>query len=227
MSMAMKYAMKKRAKMYDGGQVPDPKPSPESSKADETTKSMRKAFHFKNGGDVDCPGCEMCHGGDMMAKGGKVEKQDSMDYSIGHHQPYTKGDEGESLAGSYVREGKMEHAKDRHKDILGSMRGMKKGSEKNLAHGGEVGSDDDDLVMKIMKKRYSMGGEVANDTPPLADGEENDFDELALKDDLEFSDTSKNSGDELGDGQEDDDRHDMVKRIMKSRGKKDKMPRPA
>lgn len=88
---------------------------------------------------------------------------------------------------------------------------------------------DDSLVMRIMKKRYSMGGEVANDTGEgqMADKMPNQFDDLVLDDSLENHDTGANSGDELGNSQEDEDRHDIISRIMKSRAKKDKNPRPA
>jgi hypothetical protein len=86
------------------------------------------------------------------------------------------------------------------------------------------------MVDRIMAKRMSEGGRVANeDHGPmdsrLADFDQNEFDDLALRDDLESSYTGANSGDEKGDAQEDDDRKDIVARIMKSRGKKDRMPR--
>lgn len=96
-----------------------------------------------------------------------------------------------------------------------------------MAEGGEMKPDDDDLVMSIMKKRYSLGGRVANETGILADFKDAQYDDLPKDDDLEFSETGANSGDEIGDEQEDEDRKDIVDKIMKSRSKKDKMPRPA
>ena len=85
-----------------------------------------------------------------------------------------------------------------------------------------------DMVAKVMSKhKYSKGGEVANDTPIHADFEENDFDDLAKDDGLNFSLTGKNSGDELGNHQEDHDRGDIIAKILRSRAKKDKNPRPA
>lgn len=97
------------------------------------------------------------------------------------------------------------------------------------ASGYEEGYGDSDMVNRIMKKRetYSKGGEVANDTPMEADFKDNDFDDLAKDDDLEFKETAANSGDEDGDAAEDKDRKDIVSRIMSSRKKKDKNPRPA
>ncbi len=93
----------------------------------------------------------------------------------------------------------------------------------------DMDQDSEDMVGHIMKarKHYSHGGRVANDSDPIADSEPAEFDELVKDDDLEFHETGENSGDELGDKQEDEDRHDIVSQIMKSRKKKDRMPRPA
>lgn len=98
-----------------------------------------------------------------------------------------------------------------------------------MAEGGMIDRDESaDMVDRIMKKRhYSKGGQVANDTPIKAGFEENQFDDLVKRDELEFAYTGKNSGDELGNAQEDEDRRDMISRIMASRRLKDKMPRPS
>lgn len=85
-------------------------------------------------------------------------------------------------------------------------------------------------VRKIMMGRaqgYSEGGKVANSDLPEADFMPNEFDDLHLRDDLEEHYTAENSGDELGNAQEDMDRKDVVSRIMASRRKKDRNPRPA
>lgn len=89
--------------------------------------------------------------------------------------------------------------------------------------------EEEDMISRIMKKRrmFSKGGRVANDTEPMVDEEPAEYDDLVKDDDLEFHETGKNSGDELGNEQEDEDRGDIVSRIMKSRKKKDKMPHPA
>ena len=90
--------------------------------------------------------------------------------------------------------------------------------------------EDEDMISRIMKKRMmSMGGRVANEdhgpnNEDLADFEPNEFDDLSLRDDLDSSYTGANSGDELGDEQEDEDRHDIVSRIMRQRKMKDRMP---
>jgi hypothetical protein len=103
------------------------------------------------------------------------------------------------------------------------------GEVKSAMHGEQPGDGELDMVGRIMKHRehmYSKGGEVANDTPPEADFESNDFDDLALRDGLEEHYTGANSGDELGDEQEDHDREDIVARVMRSRAKKDRLPNP-
>lgn len=87
--------------------------------------------------------------------------------------------------------------------------------------------EDEDMISRIMKQRYSKGGMVSNKTEMSADFEPNDFDDLVKDDDLEFNYTGANSGDEIGNKQEDEDRHDIISRIMKSRKLKDRMPRPA
>lgn len=94
----------------------------------------------------------------------------------------------------------------------------------------DAAMEEDDMVSRIMKSRanmYSKGGKVANATPEVAGFKQNEFDDLVLRDDLESHYTSENSGDELGNEQEDYDRKDIVSRIMKSRAKKDRNPRPA
>jgi hypothetical protein len=83
-------------------------------------------------------------------------------------------------------------------------------------------SDDQTVPPTPVAADHSEGGRVAN-----GDGDPTQIDELALDDDLEFSDTGANSGDELDDSQEESDRKGIVDRIMHSLAKKDKLPRPA
>lgn len=101
---------------------------------------------------------------------------------------------------------------------------------------------EEDLVDRIMKERsktfegldrYSQGGKIANsehgmNDEDLAGFSPNEFDDLVLRDDLESSYCDDdNSGDAIGNEQEDMDRKDIVARIMASRRKKDRMPNPA
>jgi hypothetical protein len=97
----------------------------------------------------------------------------------------------------------------------------------HYGEGGEIDEGDDDIVGRIMRKHYSHGGQVANATPVSADFEKDEFDDLVKDDSLEFHETGANSGDELGDHAVDEDERDLIHRIMKSRAKKDKLPRPA
>ncbi len=98
-----------------------------------------------------------------------------------------------------------------------------------MCHGGEKMAEGGDIVDRIMKqrKKYSEGGQIANETPLVADFEDNQFDDLVKRDDIESSYTAKNSGDELGNRQKEEDERDIVARIMKSRRLKDRMPHPA
>jgi hypothetical protein len=87
--------------------------------------------------------------------------------------------------------------------------------------------EDADMIARIMAKRkqFAEGGKVDQDMPE-ADFMPNEFDELQLSDGLETENTGASNGDELGDAAEDEDRKDIVARIMASRKKKDKLPNP-
>lgn len=102
--------------------------------------------------------------------------------------------------------------------------GMCHGGE--YAKGGEV-DEDHDMVGRIMSKMMSKGGMVANDTESDIEDAPASFDDLVLDDDLESSYTGADSGDEIGNATEDEGRHDIVSRILKSFAKKDRMPRQA
>jgi hypothetical protein len=102
-------------------------------------------------------------------------------------------------------------------------------SPRCFAHGGLVDAETDDdggefgdLVGRIMAKRLSKGGMVANDTAPEAPFEENEFDLLVKDGGLEAGEEGSN---EHGDDSLDDESDDFVSRVMKKR--KDKNPRPA
>lgn len=139
---------------------------------------------------------------DLYAEGGAVEEDDRM---LNQH--------GEEEVGAMDME---EDNEPQH--------------ERMIEHAVENQDDHEDMVGRIMRQRtkhFSEGGRVANDTPVYTDFEDNQFDDLVKDDDLDQHDTGKNSGDELGDAQEDEDRRDIVSRIMKSRRMKDRMPRPA
>ncbi len=232
MSMAIKYHMKKKANMANGGAC------------DAHGTQM----------------CGMCHGG-AMAEGGDVKgvhKQhnprapqngisDAGASVLASREPGMRED---------FRPLHVERAKKEHKKVLGEMHSMRGQDRKYLADGGDVHKyAQGDMVEDIMKKRgelsgfwagnpagggkpkvkemdddhyYSKGGQVANDTGMgmEADKLPNQFDDLVLRDDLEQHYTGANSGDEIGDKQEDEDRRDVIAQIMKSRRKKDRLPNP-
>ena len=98
-------------------------------------------------------------------------------------------------------------------------------------------ADELDMVGRVLAKhaaRYSEGGRVANanvgesaSMPGMrAKDDPNEFDDLALRDDLESDYTGTNSGDELGNSQEDSDEADIIARIMRSKKKRDTMAVP-
>jgi len=89
--------------------------------------------------------------------------------------------------------------------------------------------EDADMIARIMHKRkmYSKGGMVANDDEPIAEFKPNQFDDLALRDDMESEYTGANSGDEDGNEAMDERDHDVIRKIMASRAKKGRMPHPA
>ncbi len=145
-----------------------------------------------------------------MAEGGSVEEDDRM---LNQHGEYEEGPQsgGQGFHGeSYM------------------------GNPGNSADNYQSESHEDDMVGRIMKMRqhmYSEGGRIANadhgeDQSKLAGFLPNEFDDLVLRDNLESSYTVANSGDEIGNAQEDADQNDIVSRIMKSRAKKDRLPNP-
>jgi len=152
--------------------------------------------------------------------------------------------QGTSEAGHHLRMGRPESARRDHERTVKELKKMPKPNL--LAKGGEVcpdccegmpceihGEQDDshmfDMIQSVLskrKQRLSQGGKVANETEPVADFLPNEFDDLVLRDDLDFSYTGKNSGDEVGNSGEDERRKDLVMRAMLKR-KKQHNPRPA
>lgn len=237
MSMAMKYAMKK--KMAKGG----------SSCVGSECQGCSSPQCYAAGGFTEGGVHTPVHGSSTDPK---KERGSGMSRA-GEH---VRGIEGAKERGMHKAAAhRLESAKKLHEQNLSELKSMKK---PNLyADGGEVeppkppvdperakkaeesmrkafgysdggeadeGSDfSDDMVNRIMKHRFSKGEEE-----PVADFESNDFDYLdQIGGDHEADYDEENSGDDIGNEAEDEDQHDVVKRIMKSRSKKDKMPRPA
>lgn len=167
---------------------------------------------------------KMCHGGEY-ADGGFVHEEEEYGYrpmpqdrEKMDHRAMMEDDRMLNQHGKH-EEGAMDMEEDNEPE-----------HERMVSHPVENQSDHEDMVGRIMKSRmkhYSEGGRVANDTPMKADLEDNQFDDLVKDDDLEGHYTGANSGDEIGDEREDEDRRDIVKRIMKQRKMRDRNPVPA
>lgn len=145
-----------------------------------------------------------------MAKGGEFSEEEASGYSKFKVPPAKQEDYSEKE--KMIMEGDMDEYEPMH--------------EEEYADGGMV-----DRVMKYRGgKMYSKGGQVANDVGVVeADKLPAEYDDLVLRDDdMEDADyTGANSGDEIGNEGEDERRSDIISRIMKSRAKKDRNPRPA
>lgn len=166
-----------------------------------------------------------CHGGEM-AHGGDVEMDMVEENPQPVMSPMAKGMKKAFHAPGYAEGGEVEEEmKSGHEPMPCEKCGhVAKHAVENQGMG-----EEEDMIGRIMKKRqmFSKGGQVANEDEPMADSEPAEYDDLVKEDGLEFHETGENSGDEIGDDEEDEDRKDVVSRIMKSRKKKDKMPRPA
>lgn len=156
---------------------------------------------------------------------------------IGSHQPPGQGHTVHINVHPQAEYDPMEHPAPERNSM--SMEEDDKGlnqhhvDEMMMAEGGEMGHQsedhDMDMVGRIMHKReqmYSQGGKVANensgestqDPHSFAKADPNEFDDLALRDDLSSEYTGENSGDEDGSDLNQDD--DMVGRIMRKRASK-------
>lgn len=199
------------------------------------------------GGDMKgCPKCGYAHGGQVTNDGYQSS-------GPGHTKPDLSFHEFDSgflkHEGDVKRPNGMAMSEDsrklnQHGEIEEGEQGGGEGFHGESYMGNQGNAHDEyqseaheeDMVGRIMKQRqmsYSEGGKVANqehgeNNNELAGFSPNEFDDLVLRDDLEshYGDDD-NAGDSLDNKQEDEDRSDIVARIMASRKKKDKLPRPA
>jgi hypothetical protein len=183
----------------------------------------KKRKKMATGGEVDedaptLPGAESFQAGmrkkTHYADGGKVKTTHTDDLGVGDEM---------SMFGH-----NMDVTKEEDRKKYQSIKQIS--DETNLPkyeEGGEVHDAlKNDFVDRIMKKMSP--GQEANSTPPIADEMPAEYDDLVLDDNLESTyGDDDNSGDALGNAQEDEDRRDIVSRIMDSRKKKDRNPRPA
>lgn len=270
-SMAIAYALKKKAKkMADGGDAQPPKPPVTPDPNNPVLASIRKAFKMADGGPVpskkgpymDPDAAKKIEegvnsGGPTLAQAwsniksglGKAHGGQITDNYQHMHDDVDGGTIGpmkEQKSGFVMHEDdddkphmlameEDDRMLNQHGEIEEGPQGVR------MADGGmltEDGYQSDshmmDMVGRIMKMRqkmFSEGGKVSNggedELDHMADSKPNNFDDLSMRDDLKENYTGMNSGDEIGNAQEEDDRKDIVSRIMKSRNKKDRMPHPA
>jgi hypothetical protein len=177
----------------------------------------RKANKMADGGDVDSNPDSSLFDKISSVMGSHASEMQDLQEDGGEEIPATDPSEG----------GASTH--NMSNDELAQGTEMIKRSRPEYAFGGDV-------VDRIMAKRgnhtmMSKGGMVANEgedeLSDMADGKPNEFDDLSMRDYLEFSDTGASAGDELGDAQEDEDRSDIVAKIMRQRSMKQRNPRPA
>jgi len=177
------------------------------------------------------------------AKGGMIEHEEKASgyEKMPMAQKYAKGGmiHDDELSSGYLampKEHEKHNAPAEHedeKDINEHLGHSKDDPESSphMAHGG-------DIVSRIMEARHpkpkkmAEGGLAADegeaDYHELADHDPNDFDYLSVSDRDDHTENSGASdGDELGDAQEDHDREDIIKRIMKQRSMKQHNPKPA
>jgi hypothetical protein len=245
-SLAIAYNMQrknKRKKMADGGDVQS-----DPQKLQSVSDSFKGAVHsYADGGKI----CEHCGGG-MMAGGGFIgshqspkkvnTRPDLMDHEMDHGYMSHEGDvkRPNMMAHSEDDKDLNQHSVDMHaetsmseEDLVDRImmnRKQNNPGEAKFADGGYAEGDEmyphAKNKMFDVTNKYSEGGKVANQDEIEAGFDPNEFDVLHLEDDLNFHDTGANSGDELGNSREDEDRKDIVSRIMASRRKKDRLPNP-
>lgn len=211
-SLALAYAMKKRKpQMQEASEdmVEDMPP--------ETESKRDRAIRMFNGGQVKSNEYANEQNDRELNQHGEIERGP---YGVDEHShdganresyiehPVENQEQVEDMVGRVMAQRQQEFAK-------GGEAHMCSGSGcSHYSHGGSV-------------KKMSEGGKVANDDEPIVDSSPNEFDDLALRDDLKSSYTGKDSGDEIGNSELEEDEDDVVSRARKSWSKKDRNPRPA
>jgi hypothetical protein len=209
----------------DGGETlkprPDPSPTPNPAMQDvagsfRSRVGMNQTVGKSHGGEINRPGSLL----DEEEIMGEMKREDKapMLYDVIPTQ-YNQG---------HVAENGEEDMVDRimHK------RSQDFSGEARLAEGGYLEGDHMYPHSKNghfdVTNKFSEGGKVANSDEIEAGFSPNEFDDLHLRDDLSSTyGDDDNAGDEIGDDREDEDRKDIVARIMASRRKKDRLPSPA
>lgn len=218
--------------------APSPTPRPDPHALDpEKAKAFSKVFSEAEGGEIKDPDMDMV--GRIMKKRQQMFANGGL---AGLQKPF-QGDSSPAPAAepasqptqySLDQEAKRrQNANDLASKYAAQDAAWNAAHQKAMQSKSGPGYAAGGSVERIMRKRdeqaqgYSEGGKVANQDEIVAGFDPNEFDDLHLRDDLEFNYTGANSGDEIDNDRENKDREDIVARIMRSRAKKDRMPRPA
>ena len=251
-SLAIAYAMKKRAKKMAKGGAIRPTSDEEHEAVPnymdflETHPEMQKAkpppdFEDKVKSDLEDPhyvttddDYYAAKGGLMkpgmvdrimkkrkMAEGGEITDNYESSSSANHQDEFMDLDATDEQKSGFVdhmgdmkRPNRMAMSEDDRR--LNQHGEMETGPMGAYAEGGQITDNEQDaehmldMVGRIIAKRqkcFSEGGLVANDTQITAGFKPANYDDLALRDDLESKYTGMNSGDEIGNAQEDSDRN--------------------
>lgn len=224
-SLAIAYAMKKKKSPEEDGEemVESKEESPRAQHRDMYAQGQANAMDKESKRER---AIRMFKGEDLK-ESLPAKKEDSR--MLGQH-----GEEEEGPDGPFVDAEDPKHSvshdvenQDEVEDMVGRVMKQRqqmfaKGGEAHMCSGGNCSHYSHGGAVKM-----SEGGEIANSDLPIVDDMPAEFDDLHLRDDLESSYTGKDSGDELGNSQLEEDEGDLISRIMKSRAKKDRMPRPA
>lgn len=218
-SLALAYALKRRDMDEMAGK---PMPEEEEMNPMEGMDKRQRAMYMFNGGSVDMKKEYYPHEEPGVKHNERAMREDERD--LNEHGEMEMGPDG-GYSDAETHDRMVEHPvenQDHDEEALDMVGRIMKQRQQSFAKGGEAHD-----CMGPGCKHYSHGGKVANKDHDIADFEENEFDVLPKEDDLEFHYTGKNSGDELGNEELDEEEQDLVSRIMRSRSKKDRMPNPA
>lgn len=173
MSIAMKYRAKKMARggdMYMDEPMSEPTPAP---KADEMTKSMKKAFNFADGGAMPCKACG-------YHEGGFVEEEMASGY----------GDNPE-VRPDYMFKHPVENQSHDGDDMID---GIMMSRAKGYSEGGQVANDTESVNVDDMDSQYDelvKDDDLESSYDAKNSGDEDGNEELDKEDDDMVSDVMK------------------------------------
>ena len=214
-------------------------------KAEKEHEAHGGEMHMCSGGGCEHPSHKMAEGGyaseahaaamskrerAIHAFKGKMMAEGGMMTNDGYQSEKKPDVDGDLMPEAHKRAELQEHVEPMNAPDS-SVEHAEMNQEGDEDEGAGGGDEIDPFVMKIMMGRakgYSKGGQVANedsgesssDPDEMAKWESNEFDELGKSGGM---DAQYHGSEEIGDEQEDEDRDDIVSRVMKSRSKRDRM----